>query len=336
MTTMADVARAAGVSVTTVSHVVNGTRAIRSETRERVEAAIAATGFVVNTLARSLATSTTATVGLSISALSNFYFSDLVARIDDAVRDAGCTLLLADPHEDAAAELAIVRSLHGRRVDGILIAPVTGRDGPALDYLRSTRMPTVLIDRCAADDFDQIGVENIESTAGLTAHLAQVGHRRIGMVSGVATVQTTHERIAGFRKALHDSGIEFCQDLVVSGRSDAAGAADAVDRLLSLPDPPTALVIANNHMTIGALRALQRRGLRVPDDIALTTFDDFDWADVFSPHLTAIAQPIDRIAARGVEMLFERLAGYDGPPRTERPAGIWQHRDSCGCVGALR
>ncbi|MET3803370.1 LacI family transcriptional regulator [Nakamurella sp. UYEF19] len=328
---MADVAREAGVSVSTVSHVINETRVIRPETRARVLDAVEKTGFVVNTLARSLATSTTATIGLAVSAVSNFYFAELVARIDAAVRAAGSTLLLADTHEDPGEELKIVQSLHRRRVDGILLAPVTGRDGAALQYLRDLKIPATLVDRCAAADFDQVGVENVDSTARLTAHLAAKGHRRIGLVAGITGIQTTIERTNGYRKALRSRRIRFDPALVVSGESTADRTEGVVGQLLGLADPPTALVVGNNHMTIGVLRALKGRGLRVPEDMALATFDDFDWADVFSPHLTAIAQPIDLIAGRAVSMLFERIAGSDGPPRTERPAGLWRHRESCGC-----
>ena len=331
MTTMADVAREAGVSVSTVSHVVNQTRAINPDTEQRVRDAIARTGFVVNSLARALAGASTSTIGLAMSAVSNFYFADMVAGIDAAVRAAGSTLLLADTHEDPEEELSVVRSLHQRRVDGILLAPVTGKNGAALQYLRDLRIPAVLVDRCAADDFDQIGVENVESTDRLTTHLVQHGHRRIGMVSGVAGAQTTIERVNGYRKALRSAHLRFDPKLVMPGNSDAAQATVAVEALLALPDPPTAVVVGNNHMTIGAMRALHRRGLRVPTDIALVAFDDFDWADVFSPHLTAIGQPIEAIAERAVSMLLERIGGFEAPPRTEHPPGLWRPRDSCGC-----
>ena len=331
MTTMADVARRAGVSITTVSHVVNRTRVITPATEKRVTDAIAATGFVVNGVARALAGGRTATIGLAMSAVSNFYFADMVAGIDAAVRAGGSTLLLADTHEQPDDEKRIVTMLHQRRVDGILLAPVTGPDGAALQYLREVDLPAVLVDRCAADDFDQIGVENIDATAHLTRHLIEHGHRRIGMVSGVPGAKTSRERRQGYRKALKNAGLRFDPALVAAGNSNAEDAAQAVDTLLSAADPPTALVIGNNHMTIGAMRALKRRGLRVPTDIALVAFDDFDWADVFTPHLTAIAQPITAISLRAVAMLFERIAGADGPPRTERPAGIWRQRESCGC-----
>lgn len=332
MTTMADVAERAGVSVSTVSHVVNKTRAVNPSTRERVLAAIAETGFVVNSLARALAGASTATIGLAMSAVSNFYFADMVAGIDAAVRAAGSTLLLADTHEDPDEELAIVRSLHQRRVDGILLAPVTGRGSAALQYLRDLSLPAVLVDRCAAADFDQIGVENVDSTRLLTEHLIGHGHRRIAMVSGVLGVQTTTERVTGYKRALRAHHLRFDSQLVVAGNSNADDAGAAVDALLALTPRPTAFVVGNNHMTIGAMRALGKHGLRVPDDVALVAFDDFDWADVFTPHLTAIGQPIDQIAQGSVAMLLERIAGSTRAPRTRRPAGVLRCRESCGCL----
>jgi LacI family transcriptional regulator len=190
------------------------------------------------------------------------------------------------------------------------------------------------VDRCPADDFDQVGVENIESTAALSGHLAEIGHTRIGMISGVAGIRTTVERLEGYQQGLQAAGIDFDPALEAPGMSDATGASAAVRRLLSTPRPPTAVVIGNNHMTIGAMRELRARGIRVPEDLAVVTFDDFDWADVFSPRLTAIAQPIRTIAARAVELLFARIRGGADPVTTEHFPGIWRHRDSCGCSAA--
>lgn len=332
MTTMADIAREAGVSVTTVSHVVNKTRAISPETRARVLAVIDRTGFMPNTLARSLAISSTATIGLAVSAVSNFYFAELVAGIDAEVRAAGSTLLLADTHDDAAEEFDVVRSLHQRRVDGILLATATGPTGPALQYLRRMQVPTALVDRCAADDFDQVGVENVESAATLTGHLAANGHRRIGLIAGRPGLQTTLERVSGYRLGLRRHQIRSDPALVVAGNSNADAATEALHQLMERPKPPTALVIGNNFMTIGTLRALGALGLRVPQDIKLACFDDFDWADVFTPALTAIAQPTQLIAHRAVTMVLQRIGGYTGPARTERLAGVFKHRESCGCA----
>ncbi|GAA2120261.1 LacI family DNA-binding transcriptional regulator [Actinomadura napierensis] len=332
MATMADVARLAGVSVSTVSHVINGTRFVADETRLRVLAAVQDTGYIHNSVARALVTSSTKSIGLAISAISNFYFADLVAALESQVRLAGYTLLLTDTHDDPDEELKVVQALHQRRVDGILLATeADGAGAPALRYLAELSIPTVLVDRCPTSRFDQVGTENVEASAHLVLHLAQLGHRRIGMIAGRESLSTSAERLHGYRTALTRAGLPFAADLVAEGHSNAAAAEQAVDSLMSLPEPPTALFVANNHMTIGVMRALDRRGVRVPEDLALTVFDDFEWASIFRPRLTAIAQPIREIATRSVSMLADRIADPDRPPRTVRLKPRFMHRDSCGC-----
>jgi LacI family transcriptional regulator len=167
--------------------------------------------------------------------------------------------------------------------------------------------------------------------AGLVTHLAGLGHRRIGLVAGLPGLSTTAERIAGYRQGLTTARLPYDDHLVVHGDSESAGAERATAALLSLSAPPTALVTANNAMTIGALRALRERGLSVPDDLALCCFDDFAWADLFSPRLTAIAQPSREIGAQAVRVLLERLDRPDRPARTVRLDCTFMHRTSCGC-----
>jgi LacI family transcriptional regulator len=331
MATMADVARRAGVSVSTVSHVVNGTRFVSDAARRQVTDAIRDTGYTPNTIARSLVTASTQSLGLAISAISNFYFTDLVSAIESSARAAGYTLLLADTHDDPEEELRVVRALHQRRVDGVLLAPATGPRGAGLRYLTGLNVPAVLVDRCASPRFDQVGTENVAPMAHLVRHLAERGHRRIALISGLAKLSTTAERVRGYREGLRAAGLPYEPGLVADGGSHADRAAPAVDRLLGRTDPPTALVVGNNHMTIGAMRALRRRGVRVPDDLAVASFDDFEWADTFAPRLTTIAQPIHAIGAEAVGLLLARLADPARRPRTIRLPATFMHRDSCGC-----
>jgi LacI family transcriptional regulator len=168
-------------------------------------------------------------------------------------------------------------------------------------------------------------------TARLVTHLAGLGHRRIALVAGLPGLSTTRERVAGYRQGLAGSGLVYDERLVVHGDSETAGAARATARLLALAVPPTALVTANNTMTLGALGALREHGLSVPGDIALCCFDDFAWADLFSPRLTAVAQPSREIGARAVRVLLDRLAEPDRPARTVRLPCTFVHRTSCGC-----
>jgi len=330
MATMADVARVAGVSTATVSHVINGTRTVREETRQAVEAAVAATGYSPNTLARSLATGGTRSVAVVMSAISNPYFGQLLQGVETEVVKQGYTLLVADPHDDPDYELTVVRSMHERRVDGIIIA-ASARPRPALDYLAAREVPVVLADRILDEGYDQVGPENTEPTARLVDHLAEVGHRRIAMIAGLAGLSTTEERLRGYRDGLSRNGIGHDEGLVDSGRSDSEGAAAAVARLLVAPDRPTAFITANNSMTIGAMRALREADLSVPEDVALVGFDDFPWADYFTPRLTVVAQPCADIGARAAQLLLRRLSNPDAPPETHRLPSRVIHRNSCGC-----
>jgi LacI family transcriptional regulator len=182
-----------------------------------------------------------------------------------------------------------------------------------------------------APPVDQVCAENIEPMAHLVTHLAGLGHRRIGLVAGLPGFSTTGERIAGYRHGLAAAGLPYDERLLAHGDSESAAAERATEKLLSLAAPPTALVTANNAMTIGALRALRERGLSVPGDLALCCFDDFAWADLFEPRLTAIAQPSKEIGAEAVRLLLDRLTSPDRPARVVRLPCTFVHRTSCGC-----
>lgn len=330
--TMAEVARIAGVSTATVSHVLNGTRRVSAATRAAVLDAVAALDYAPNSAARSLATSRTTTIGLALSAISNPYFGELLHGMEAEAATAGYTLLLVDPHEDPAYEGTVVRRLRNR-VDGVLLAP-SADAGATLRELAALRVPTVLVDRLVGGDYDQVGTENVEPVAELVAHLVAGGHTRIGFVAGRAGLTTTDERLEGYRLGLHRAGLAVEPELVTDGDSESEPARRAVAGLLGLDDPPTAVVTANNAMTIGAVQELHERGRRVPEDVALVAFDDFPWADAFRPRLTVIAQPFAEIGREAVRLLLRRMAEPDAAPRTVRLPARFVHRESCGCVPA--
>ncbi|MFD7711604.1 LacI family DNA-binding transcriptional regulator [Streptomyces sp. NPDC059785] len=344
MATMVDVARHAGVSVATVSHVLNDTRPVRPPTRQAVLDAIEELGYTPNTLARSLVMARTRSIGLAVSAISNPYFTEILQGVEAGALEHGYSLLIADPHDDREHERKVVQLLHERRVDGMIVAP-SADPRELLAYLGRHDVPTVFLDRLVkrtrtgephaqpgtGHRFDQISSENTEPMAQLVTHLAELGHRRIGLVAGLSGLSTTSERIWGYRHGLAGAGLPYDERLVVHGESESRHAETATGALLSLAVPPTALVTGNNAMTIGALRALRERGLTVPGDLALCCFDDFAWADLFSPRLTAISQPSKEIGAQAVRLLLERLASPDRPARTLRLPCAFVHRTSCGC-----
>lgn len=331
MATMADVARVAGVSSATVSHVLNGTRKVRPETSKAVWEAIAQCGYIHNTLARSLATSRSYSIGVAISSISNPHFTEILQGVEAETVNHGYSLLVADPRDDPEHELSVVSHLHQRRIDGIVLAP-SPEPSRTMRYLADHNVPAVFADRVFGTDHDQVCAENIESTASLVDHLARSGHRRIGFVAGLAGLSTTSERLAGYREGMRRNGLDADPDLCRDGASASEAARRAATELLSLPQPATAIVAANNAMTIGTMQALRDLGLDVPGDVALVAFDDFVWADLFAPRLTVIAQPSREIGAEAVRLLLSRLDNPNRDPVERRLEARFVHRDSCGCA----
>lgn len=327
---MDDVASRAGVSTSTVSHVLNGTRKVSPASVQAVQQAIQALGYIPNTLARSLARSSTSTIGVAISALSNHYFSETVHAIESECAKHGYMMLFVDTHDDPEQELRVVTALHHRRVDGVILAP--SNDSKALEYLRTNQIPAVLVDRMMSAQFDQVGVENTQATQALITHLIGHGHRRIGFIAGRTGFSTTDERVAGYKAALQAAGLAFDPQLLVNGGSNTEPARQATVQLLGLDAPPTAIMAGNNLMTLGAMHALRDAQLEVPGQMALVGFDDFDWADFFVPRLTLIAQPVNDLGARAVHLLLQRMATPEATPHSVRLAPSLQLRNSCGCI----
>lgn len=330
--TMRDVAVLAGVSISTVSHVLNETRPVPETTRVRVLAAIQASGYMPNTLARSLKRAETRTLGLAIGDISNPYFTEVVDAVEEAARVRGYTVILTDNGESAEREMPGLRVLVGRRVDGLILAPSAEGGAEAVAYAQGHNIPVVQIDRAASPAGDYVVAANAAGARRLVRHLADLGHRRIGMLTGLPGLSSSQERIKGYRTALEDADIPFDPGLMAEGQFSPEPARRATLALMAMPDPPTALFASNNLMTLGAMRAFSELGLAVPGRIALAAFDDFAWADLFQPRLTTVAQPCRRIGELAVTLLLERMAEPDLPPRHIRLPIEIRHRESCGCL----
>ncbi len=333
MSTIVDVARRAGVSVSTVSHVVYRTRRVNADTAQLVEEAIAFVGFRPNALARSLKRASTDSVGIAISVISNPYFSDIVCAIEAECARLGLMVFLSDTQDESGRELKVVQALHQRRVDGIILAPSADPERRAIKYLDENRIPFVLVDRLASARFDQVGVQNKSAMQLLVQHLAAHGHQRIAFVAGPSGFSTARERTGGYKAALRASGIAYDQALLVAASASTQTAAAATRKLFELARPPTAIAAGNNLATIGVMHALRELGLRVPDDVALAGFDDFEWADYFEPRLTVVAQPCQEIGREAASLLIERITKPDGKRRTIRLKPRLVVRTSCGCPG---
>lgn len=326
--TMAQVAKKARVSVSTVSHVLNNTRHVSPEKTRVVRDAIAALEYRPNTLARSLKTSSSSSVGLAISAISNPYFNDFICAVEAECAKLGLMVLLSDTQDDPERELAAIKVFQERRVDGVLLAP-TRDHWKTAQFLRGTQLPCVMIDRLANDQFDQVGLDNQQAMRLLVEHVVALGHKRIGLIAGQAGLATTTERAEAFRRALSGHGLVVEPSFVSTPNDDTAAATASTHAMLGLTVPPTVLITGNNMATIGAMRATRQIGLSVPDDISLVGFDDFEWADCFDPQLTLVAQPCAEIGRLAAERLAERIAAPSAAVRTMRLAAELKIRNSC-------
>jgi LacI family transcriptional regulator len=320
MATVHDVARHAGVSTSTVSHVLNRTRFVSDELRERVLAAMRELDYTPNAAARMLTLKRSQTIGLIVSDIRNPFFASVARGVEDVAQEQGYTLVLCNSDESAWRETACLYALETRAVDGVLLASAGVAD-EHLSRLVQAGYPIVLVDR----DLPELGapavlLDNEGAAYSAVWHLITRGHQRIAMLSGRAAISTTTERVAGYQRALREAGIDLDDRLVVSGESTSEGGVIAANKVLELDDPPSAVFSGNNLMSIGALQAIGNRGLLVPEDVALVGFDDFPfpWSDAFRPHLTTVAQPTYELGRRAAELLVQRLKGVSSTASPER------------------
>jgi LacI family transcriptional regulator len=320
-----DVSRAAGVSISTVSHVLNRTRFVSDEARERVERAIAQLNYRHNGLARSLRTKQSFALGLIIPDVSNPYYPQLARGVQDAAAAAGYWVFLCNSDRSPQNEVRLLEALEERRVDGVIL-DAGGPDATLLAALHRAAVPVVLAG--SRIDDDALDVVTVAPNGGYAAvrHLLERGHRRIGLIAGPPVVDgeaannggTRLAKAGGYRQALTDSGITPESALMVQGDYTREGGQAAMRRLLALPEPPTAVFAGNDLMAIGALHAARAAGKRVPEDVAIVGYDDIPEAAVTSPALTTIAVPKYEMGRAAGELLLERIASRDGSDRSPR------------------
>ena len=316
--TMRDVAALAGVSLKTVSRVVNAEPGVKPEVRTRVQEAAARLDYRPNLTASNLRRSSgrTRTVGALLQDISNSFSAALLRSLEDVARIRGVALLAASLDEDPDRERTLVADLVARRVDGLVLMPATDRQDYLAAELRAG-LPTVFVDRPPRGvDVDSVLVNNTGGAAIATRHLLDHGHTRIAYLGDATRIRTAADRLAGYRQALGEAGVPVPEDLVVAGLRDSEAAQRAVLALMALADPPTAVFSSRNSVSIGAVRGLRDAGRQ--HEVALVGFDDFPLADVLEPALSVVRQDVARIGASVGELLFSRLDGDTGEPRHVR------------------
>jgi LacI family transcriptional regulator len=311
--TMRDVAALAGVSLKTVSRVINAEPAVSADLLARVERAIEQLDYRPNLTASSLRRSDgkTATVGLVLEDLANPYSAAVTRAVEDAARPRRVTVVAGSVDEDPERERALIREFVARRVDGLIVAP-TAADQSYLIADRRAGMALVFVDRSPRNlDADAVVAANRSGAADGVRHLLGRGHLRIGFLGDMATISTAAERYAGYVDAVDRAGLPIDESIVRRDLRSVDAARTAVEELLRLPLPPTAIFAAQNVLGIGAFAAL--RGLRRQFDVALVGFDDFPLADLLDPGVTVVAQDPAAIGRLAAETMFRRLDGDRSP-----------------------
>jgi len=327
---MLAVAQAAKVSIFPVSAVLNGTSVVSDERRERVEQAIRATGYKRNSVARSLKTGRTQTVGVIIGDITNPFYTDVVAAIQQVLYRGGYGVMLCCNERNVTLQEDHIAVLRDRMVDGLIISP-TGNDAQLRLALEQTHLPVVLIDRIVQGlDCDSVIIDNRSAVNGAMRYLINLGHRRIGFISGPLDSFTGHERLVGYHETLDEHGIAREPEVVQIGNFRIDEAYNATLRLMTSANPPTAIFSSNNQMVIGVMKALNDLRLICPDDVSVAGLDDFPWADTFRPQLTTVAQPVRAIGEQAAHLLLERLDGRArGSGRKTVLSGELRVRESC-------
>lgn len=330
MASIRDVATAAGVSVSTVSHVINQTRFVSEETQARVLAAMEDLNYKPNRLASSLRRKDkrTNTLGLLIPDSANPFFAEVLRGIEDACFKAGYSVFLCNSDDDPKKEQNYIEVLLGKQIDGIILVSA-GAHEDSLILLENNRVPFVLVDReVSGAIIDSVLVDNKTGGYQATNYLIELGHKRIGCIAGPSLLNPSAARVEGYQKALSKKNL-FHDDLIFMGDFRAQSGSDAAKQMLDLDNPPTAIFACNDMMAVGALHATDEAGLNVPGDISIVGFDDIPLASFTKPPLTTVAQPGQDMGLQAAEMVISRIEDQYLPARNEILSTSLVIRNSC-------
>lgn len=304
-----DIARAAKVSHSTVSRALQHSPLVNHQTAQRIQEIARETGYRPSAVARSLVTKRTKTIGVVVTRIADPFIAEVVNGIEDVANDHGYSVFLANSNANPDREVKVVHSFHERRVDGILVT--ASRVGALyMPLLTEMRVPTVLINNQHPGEFvHSVMIDNPAASLQATQHLIQLGHKRVAYIGDQFGFQSDTERFAGYRRALEVADIPFLPELTAHGDGNAEGGMRAMERLLALVEPPTAVFCYNDMSALGALRAIRAKGWRVPEDISVVGFDDLFIATYTNPALTTISQPMRQMGSAAMEILLKLFNG---------------------------
>ncbi len=328
--TMSDVARLAGVGTMTVSRFLSGAVPVSAETARRVQVAIDQLNYRPNELARAFRGQRTRSIGLIVPYLYDSFFANCAHSVITAAREHGYSVLLTTSNEDPDTEIAEAEQMLQRAVDGLVVIPAMSRPSE-LTRAMFGKTPVVVFDRPVANQsFDVVLVQNTAGSHRVVQHLIEHGHKRITLMGLSRSLFTINARFLGYRRAMQEAGLE---EDAFSGCNSQEDTLQAIQEKLGGPNPPTAFFTSNTLSTRYVLSALINLGVRIPNDVALVGFDDFELSDLTAPPLTVVRQPASEMGRVAASLLFERIARGEVPQTGNRivlPVEIVLRR-SCGC-----
>lgn len=327
--TIIDVASEAGVSYATVSRVINNKGNVNPDSRERVLRAMAELGYVANLQARSLAGGRSNVVGLLVQDLGTSYIGEIIRGIDAELANAHYDLMLYTTHRRKVKESAYVATLTRGMADGLLL--VLPRNTEAyLETLQRRHFPYILIDHQGIDQFGpSVGATNWQGAYDATQYLIELGHRRIGFITGAMELGCSVDRLAGYKAALADHGLNFDPALVREGDFQQPQGYTGAQSLLTISNPPTAIFASNDISAFGVMEAVRERGLRIPEDVSIVGFDGVSQSEMVHPALTTVRQPLEQMGRKATTLLLQYISNPELViERVELPTELII-RDSC-------
>ncbi len=306
--TMKDVARKSGVSIATISKYINGGNVLE-ENRVIIDKTIKELGFEVNEIARGLKTNKTMTIGLLIPSLENIFFTSIVSNIESILIKNGYSTIICDYKEDKNLEKQKLDFLVKKMVDGIITMPL-GNDIEAINSVLNRNIPVVLIDRALKGvDCDTVLVDNLNASYNAVEQLIVLGHKRIGIICGPDEIYTAQERLKGYDRVHEDYNMSIDANLIKKGDYQVESGYSLLTELIKMEEPPTAVLVTNYEMTLGAIMAINESDIKIPDEISFIGFDNLQLAKVVKPPLSIVIQPVQQIGEVAAKTILKRLKG---------------------------
>jgi LacI family transcriptional regulator len=332
--TIVDIARAAGVSKSTVSLVISGSALVKAETRQRVRAVVDELGYVYHRGAANLRLARSNIVGMVINDLSNPFFAELAVGIEAALQGSDYIPVIANTAESLTRQARVLRTMREHDAAGLILCPAGGTQAEALADFAAAGIPVVLaMRRVPGAMVSAVVPDNRAGAMAAVAHLARLGHRRLAFLGGLASMTAFAERSQGFRDGLAEAGLAADPSAIVPAMPTRAGGAAAMAAALALTPAPTAALCFNDIVAIGAVHALARHGLRAGADFAIVGFDDIAEAAHMSPPLTTVAVDASGLGAHAARMLLRRIESGAARAETHIGAARLVVRESCGAPG---